>query len=130
MRAAAESYETQTISLKLAQTRVESTTYLLQAGRVTTRDLLESQDALLAAQNDLTSALVEHAIAKLSFFRDIGILHVKPDGMWEEKSLQKQFNSNELSISSNRTSNPFSLSYQYDPEKFKDSMVVLPYPKQ
>ncbi len=86
LRAAAESYETQTISLKLAQTRVESTTYLLQAGRVTTRDLLESQDALLAAQNDLTSALVEHAIAKLSFYRDIGVLQVRLDGMWEQNS--------------------------------------------
>lgn len=80
---AAERYETQKTSLDVAETRVESTTFLLQAGRVTTRDLLESQDALLGAQNDVTAVLVDYAIAKLSFFRDVGILQVRPDGMWE-----------------------------------------------
>ncbi len=82
---AAESYRIQKNSLDLAQKRVESTSLLLQAGRLTTRDLLESQDALLQAQNNLTAALVDHAIAKLSFFRDIGILQVRPDGMWVQQ---------------------------------------------
>jgi outer membrane protein TolC len=82
---AAESYSIQKNSLDLAQKRVESTSLLLQAGRLTTRDLLESQDALLQAQNNLTAALVSHAIAKLSFFRDIGILQVRPDGMWVQQ---------------------------------------------
>jgi len=79
---AAESYRIQKNSLDLAEKRVESTTLLLEAGRLTTRDLLESQDALLEAQNNLTAAMVDHAIAKLSFFRDVGILQVRPDGMW------------------------------------------------
>jgi outer membrane protein TolC len=79
---AAESYRIQRDSLDLAQKRVESTMLLLEAGRLTTRDLLDAQDALLQAQNNLTAALVDHAIAKLSFFRDIGILQVRPDGMW------------------------------------------------
>ncbi len=79
---AAESYNIQKNSLNLAHTRVESTTLLLEAGRLTTRDLLEAQDALLLAQNNLTDALVSHAIAKLNFFRDVGILQVRPDGMW------------------------------------------------
>lgn len=79
---AAESYRIQKNSLDLAEKRVESTTLLLEAGRLTTRDLLESQDSLLEAQNNLTAALVDHAIAKLSFFRDVGILRVRPDGMW------------------------------------------------
>jgi outer membrane protein TolC len=82
---AAESYRIQKNSLDLAQKRVESTSLLLQAGRLTTRDLLESQDALLQAQNSVTAALVSHAIAKLSFFRDIGILQVRPDGMWVQQ---------------------------------------------
>lgn len=79
---AAESYRIQRNSLDLAEKRVESTTLLLEAGRVTTRDVLEAQDALLEAQNSLTAALINHAIAKLSFFRDIGVLQVRPDGMW------------------------------------------------
>jgi outer membrane protein TolC len=82
---AAESYHIQKNSLDLAQKRVESTTLLLEAGRLTTRDVLESQDALLQAQNSLTAALVDHAIAKLSFFRDIGVLQVRPDGMWVQQ---------------------------------------------
>jgi outer membrane protein TolC len=80
---AAERYNIQKNNLELAQKRVGSTSMLLEAGRATTRDLLESQDALLEAQNNVTDALVAHSIAKLNFFRDIGILQVKPDGMWQ-----------------------------------------------
>ena len=43
---AAQRYEIQKNSLELAEKRVESTTMLLQEGRASTRDLLESQDAL------------------------------------------------------------------------------------
>jgi outer membrane protein TolC len=81
---AAQRYKIQKNSLELAHKRVESTSMLLEAGRATTRDLLESQDALLEAQNSLTAALVDHAVAKLNFYRDIGVLQVKPDGMWRE----------------------------------------------
>ena len=84
-RAAAELYRIQKNSLELADRRVESTSLLLQAGRLTTRDLLESQDALLEAQDSVTEALIGHAIAKLNFFRDVGILEVRPDGMWEQR---------------------------------------------
>ncbi len=79
----AQRYGIQKNSVELAQERVESTTMLLQAGRVATRDLLEAQNALVEAQNNLTAALIAHAVAKLSFFRDVGLLQVKPDGMWK-----------------------------------------------
>jgi len=85
---AAQRYQIQKNSLELARERVNSTALLLQAGRVQSRDLLDSQDALLAAQNDVTSTLVNYMLAKLSFYRDIGILNVKPDGLWQ--SLEKQ----------------------------------------
>ena len=99
----AERYRTQTNSLALSETRVESTTFLLQAGRVTTRDLLDSQDALLGAQNNVTAALVDHAIAKLSFFRDIGILQVRPDGMWEHSSPAEEADARGVSVGRERT---------------------------
>jgi hypothetical protein len=51
------------------------------------RLLLDSEDALVRAQNDVLGALVDHLIAKLSFFRDVGVLQVRPDGMWEQKTL-------------------------------------------
>jgi outer membrane protein TolC len=80
----ADSYITQKKSLDLAQKRVDISDLLWQTGRASTRDILESQDALLSAQNSLTAALVDHTIAKLTFFMDIDVLQVKPDGMWEQ----------------------------------------------
>jgi len=79
----ADQYEIQKSSLALAEQRVESNRLLLDAGRATVRVLLDSQDALLDAQNNLTSALVSHLNARLSFFRDVGVLQVRPDGMWQ-----------------------------------------------
>lgn len=79
----AQRYQIQKISLKLAQERVDSTSLLFQAGRAQARDLLDSQDSLLLAQNEVTSNLIDYNIAKLSFYRDIEILTVKPDGLWE-----------------------------------------------
>lgn len=84
---AAQRYDIQRNSLALAQERVKSTTLLLQAGRVNARDLLDSQNALFSAQNDVTSTLINYMLTKLAFYRDIGILTVKPDGSWE--SLEK-----------------------------------------
>lgn len=83
LKETADRYKIEKNSLKLAEERVEMNKVLLDAGRVTTRILLLSQDALLAAQNNVTSALIDHLNAKLSFYRDVGIMQVKPDGMWE-----------------------------------------------
>ena len=84
---AAQRHDIQKNSLALAQERVHNTTMLLQAGRVESRAMLDSQDDLLAAQNDTTTTLVNYMLAKLNFYRDVGILTVKPDGSWE--SLEK-----------------------------------------
>ncbi|MBL7215636.1 MAG: TolC family protein [Phycisphaerae bacterium] len=80
----AESYRIQKIGLELARKRVEVEKLSLQYGRGTVRLLLDSEDALVQAQDDVLGALVDHMIAKLSFFRDVGILRVQPDGMWEQ----------------------------------------------
>lgn len=82
----AESYRIQKIGAQLAERRVEEQKLLLEYGRGTVRLLLESEDALVEAQNQVTEALVNHTIARLSFFRDIGILQVRPDGMWEQNT--------------------------------------------
>ena len=85
LKAEAERYRIQKIALDLAQRRLETQKLMLEIGQSNVRLLLESEGALLEAQNDVTSALVAHAIAKLGFFRDIGILQVRPDGMWEQQ---------------------------------------------
>jgi outer membrane protein TolC len=86
LKAEAEQYRIQKLALDLAERRLETQELLLEIGQSNVRLLLESQGALLEAQNDVTRALVAHAIAKLGFFRDIGILQVKPDGMWEQQT--------------------------------------------
>jgi len=83
----AQRHHIQKMGLELAQERVNNTTLLLQAGRVEARVMLDSQDDLLAAQNDTTTTLVNYMLAKLGFYRDVGILTVKPDGSWQ--SLEK-----------------------------------------
>ena len=82
----AESYRIRKIGLELAERRVEEQKLLLEYGRGTMRLLLDTEDDLVSSQNDVTSALVNHTIAKMSFFRDVGILQVKPDGMWEQRA--------------------------------------------
>ncbi len=81
-----ESYRIQKMGVELARRRVEEQTLLLKYGRGVIRLLVETEDALVRAQNSLTSALVSHTIAKMRFFRDIGVLQVKPDGMWEQRT--------------------------------------------
>ncbi len=87
---AARRYHIQKISLELAQKRVDSTQILFKAGRVQARDLLDSQEALLQTQNATTSTLVDYMIATLSFYRDIELLSVKPDGLWQIPDMAKR----------------------------------------
>jgi outer membrane protein TolC len=85
LKSEAERYRIQKMALNLAERRLETQKLLLEIGQSNVRLLLESEGALLEAQNDVVRALVAHAIAKLGFFRDIGILQIKPDGMWEQQ---------------------------------------------
>jgi outer membrane protein TolC len=77
----------QASSVKLAETRIRSTSMLIEAGRATTRDVLEAQAALLEAQNAQSRALVEHTIARLDLLRDTGTLRVLPGGLRHDDSL-------------------------------------------
>ena len=71
-------------AVALAERRVDSSRQLIEAGRAQTRDLLEAQDDLVAAQNDLTAALIAYRIAELELQRDLGLIQVNEDGLWEE----------------------------------------------
>jgi len=81
-----ESLKIQAQSVVVAERRVRSSTLFLEAGRIEIRDLLEAQDALLAAQNSLTSAVVSYRIAELALQRDLGLLRVNEKGLWQEFS--------------------------------------------
>ena len=79
-----ESLHIQTKALYIARKRVKSANLFLQAGRVEIRDLLEAQDALLSAQNSLTSAVINYRIAELELQRDMGVLDIDEKGLWRE----------------------------------------------
>jgi outer membrane protein TolC len=81
-----ESVKIQAQSVVVAEKRVRSNTIFLEAGRTEIRNLLESQDALLAAQNSLTRAVVDYRIAELEMQRDLGLLKVNEQGLWREFS--------------------------------------------
>ncbi len=80
---AAERYRVQLDSLKLAQKRFSNTLILMQYGRANSRRVLDAQEDLFGAQNAAIDALTNHTIAMLSFYRDTGVLQVRPDGMWK-----------------------------------------------
>jgi outer membrane protein TolC len=65
----------------LAERRVESTRLSLEAGRAATRDLLEAQASLLAAQNAATQALIDYELARLALYRDLEVLRMESSGI-------------------------------------------------
>ncbi|MGA1825994.1 MAG: TolC family protein [bacterium] len=78
----------QTKSVQVAKKRVKSVTMFIEAGRAEIRDLLDAQDALLEAQNALTSAIVNYRIAELELQSDMGVLKINEKGLWQEFIIQ------------------------------------------
>jgi len=98
----AESYRIQKIGVDLAKNRVQEQKIKLRVGRGVIRDLQISEAALVQAQISMTNALVSHTLAKLNFFRDVGLLQVRPDGMWEQVNYEtsdKQANAQSIGSS-------------------------------
>ena len=84
-----QSYIIQKTSLDLATRRVESTDLMLQAGRATTRDLLEAQESYLQAKNSLSSAIVNYLESYLTFLRDTEQLQIDNSGVWKGDLYEK-----------------------------------------
>ncbi|MHB0945977.1 MAG: TolC family protein [Sedimentisphaerales bacterium] len=81
---ARENMYIQAKAVYVAQKRVRSVTMFLNAGRTEIRNLLEAQDALLSAQNQLTAAVVNYRIAELTMQQHMGVLQIDEDGLWQE----------------------------------------------
>ncbi len=76
-----QSVEIQAGAVVLNERRIESATLNLQAGRASTRDILEAQQALVDARNSLTSARVDYYLSQLSLWRDMELLRVEAQGL-------------------------------------------------
>lgn len=84
LRQARASYRIQVQAVRVAKRRVESTDLFMQAGRAEIRDVLDAQESLTNAQDALTSALVSYRISTLELQRDLGVLKVNENGLWQE----------------------------------------------
>jgi outer membrane protein TolC len=87
---AREGLRTQAEAVRLAQKRVQSVEMFFELGRAEVRDLLDAQSSLITAQNGLTSAAVSYRVAELELQRDLGVLEVNEQGLWQEYSPQEE----------------------------------------
>ena len=85
-RSTRENYRIQQISVDLSERRLASANLSQEAGRADTRTLLESQRALLSAQNAASAALVNFALARLGLYRDLELLELTPEGILVDSS--------------------------------------------
>ncbi len=81
LNVARRSYEIQENAVVLAQRRVDSAQLKLEAGRASTRDLLESQDDLVQAQNGAANARTDYILAGLALYVDMELILVDGEGI-------------------------------------------------
>lgn len=75
-------YEIALTSVDVNRRRVHEQELRADVGRGTTIDLVDAQNDLTDAQNGLTAALIQHTLARLAYWRDMGILYIGPEGLW------------------------------------------------
>ena len=85
---ARRNYEVALESVRLSERRVEEQHLLAELGQATAQDQVDAQNDLIQSQNNLTAALISHTIARLGFWRDMGILYIGDDGLWKETPLE------------------------------------------
>jgi len=84
MNEASKSYDINVTSVEINERRVEEAELRAELGLGDIQDTVDSQNDLTAARTELVSSIVEQNIAKLEFWRDVGLLYVNDNGQWEE----------------------------------------------
>lgn len=82
---ARKNFEVAQKQVELATRRLEEQLLLAELGKGEARDLVDAQNDLVNAQNQRTSTVVDHTLARLRLWRDMGILYVNEDGSWVKK---------------------------------------------
>ena len=82
-----EQLKIQFVAVQLAERRVRNQDLLMQAGRADMTVVLDSQAALVSAQNSLYSAITSYRGQELELQRDLGLLDVTVDGTWREADM-------------------------------------------
>lgn len=78
---ARKDFEIQRGAVTLAERRVEGALLSLDAGRASTRDVLEAREALVEAQNGATAALIDFTLARLDLYLQLEALRVDDGGI-------------------------------------------------
>ena len=84
MNEARKSYEISLRGVQINERRVEEAELRAELGLGDIQDTVDSQNDLTSSRTELTSSIVSHNIAKLEFWRDVGLLYVDDNGQWEE----------------------------------------------
>lgn len=82
---ASRNFEIAEQGVDLANRRLEEQLLLADLGKGEARDLIDAQNDLVNAQNQRTSTVIDHSLARLRLWRDMGILYVSKDGSWVKK---------------------------------------------
>lgn len=82
---AQRNYGISELGVKLAERRLEEQELLSDLGQGEARDLIDAQQDLTNSLNQRTSAIVEHTLARLGLWQDMGILFINKDGSWVKK---------------------------------------------
>lgn len=83
---ARRNHEIAQLSVELNERRVREQQLLAELGRATVLNQVDAENDLTQSRNDLTAAFIAHTLARLAFWRDMGILYIKKNGQWEEVS--------------------------------------------
>lgn len=84
MNEARKNYDINLTSVQINERRVEEAELRAELGLGDIQDTVDSQNDLTAARTELVRSIVDHNIAKLEFWRDVGLLYVNDNGQWEE----------------------------------------------
>ena len=84
MNEARKSYDISLRGVEINERRVEEAELRAELGLGDIQDTVDSQNDLTSSRTELTSSIVSHNIAKLEFWRDVGLLYVGDNGQWEE----------------------------------------------
>lgn len=70
--------------LEISEVRLERERAMFEVDRSSSRDLIDAQQALNDARDQRIAALVNHTIARLQLWKNMGILFIRKDGSWAD----------------------------------------------
>lgn len=90
LNVARQQYDLALKGLELSQKRLEIEEALMAEGQGTARDIVESQDRLIVARDLVISTLIDHNLARLQLWADMGVLFIRKDVRWADVLKQEK----------------------------------------